>query len=257
MADPQLENGYTRIADELLEALARASLSAREMAIVLAVVRKTYGFQKKSDRISASQISEATGIATKKIGKLLRSLEEKKILRINNRGQGRIARIALQKNHTMWPSRSAASPQTGRKLPPPIQEPTSPQTGPKPPPQLGGYNRERNTEQEREKREPREPTVQFGNLRPLLSPEEVDRWRSIKPQYSSDQVQAFYLSACPALVAEGKEPLSSARKLFASANPAQIKNAVLWVESQALSAIEIRDDRELDSFEDIAEAFKF
>lgn len=47
-----IDDGYTRIANELLEAVMAADLTARQLKVVLAVIRKTYGFGKKFDRIT-------------------------------------------------------------------------------------------------------------------------------------------------------------------------------------------------------------
>lgn len=41
-----IDDGYTRIANELLEAVMAADLTARQLKVVLAVIRKTYGFGK-------------------------------------------------------------------------------------------------------------------------------------------------------------------------------------------------------------------
>ena len=57
-----IDDGYTRIANELLEAVMAADLTARQLKVVLAVIRKTYGFGKKFDRITNTQIAEMTGI---------------------------------------------------------------------------------------------------------------------------------------------------------------------------------------------------
>ncbi|MDU3815766.1 MAG: replication protein [Pantoea sp.] len=57
-----IDDGYTRIANELLEAVMSADLTARQLKIVLAVIRKTYGFGKKLDRITNTQIAAITGI---------------------------------------------------------------------------------------------------------------------------------------------------------------------------------------------------
>ena len=45
---PQLENGYTRIADELLEALSAARLGGGHFRVVFAVMRLTYGYGLKT-----------------------------------------------------------------------------------------------------------------------------------------------------------------------------------------------------------------
>lgn len=57
-----IDDGYTRIANELLEAVMAADLTARQLKVVLAVIRKTYGFGKKLDRITNTQIEKMTGI---------------------------------------------------------------------------------------------------------------------------------------------------------------------------------------------------
>ncbi|HGM9702396.1 replication protein [Proteus mirabilis] len=57
-----LEDGYTRIANDLLEAVMCADLTARQLKVVMAIIRKTYGFGKKLDRITNTQIAEMTGI---------------------------------------------------------------------------------------------------------------------------------------------------------------------------------------------------
>ncbi|MBU9823156.1 replication protein [Rahnella sp. BCC 1045] len=56
------DDGYTRIANELLEAVMSADLTARQLKVALAVMRKTYGFGKKTDRITNTQIAGMTGI---------------------------------------------------------------------------------------------------------------------------------------------------------------------------------------------------
>lgn len=57
-----LEDGYTRIANDLFEAVMCADLTARQLKVVMAIIRKTYGFGKKLDRITNTQIAEITGI---------------------------------------------------------------------------------------------------------------------------------------------------------------------------------------------------
>lgn len=42
-----LEDGFARIANELLEAVMLAGLSQHQLLVFMAVMRKTYGFNKK------------------------------------------------------------------------------------------------------------------------------------------------------------------------------------------------------------------
>ncbi len=75
MANPQLENGYTKIANEILEALARIRIPGEARQVLDFVLRKTYGFHKKEDVISLSQIVLGTNLkkadACRAIRKLL------------------------------------------------------------------------------------------------------------------------------------------------------------------------------------------
>ena len=80
MSSPQLENGYTPIANELLEALFKSELSRCEYQIVLAIIRKTYGYHKKMAELSNSQLALMTGIDRRNVGRTIRALSEKNIL---------------------------------------------------------------------------------------------------------------------------------------------------------------------------------
>jgi phage replication O-like protein O len=62
MSGPQIENGYTKIANEVLDALMRTRIPGEARQVLDAIIRKTYGFNKKSDTISLSQFEEMTGL---------------------------------------------------------------------------------------------------------------------------------------------------------------------------------------------------
>jgi len=55
----KLENGYTRIANELLEALARCHFTAAQLRIIIIIARLTYGYKKRAAPISTRKIAEA------------------------------------------------------------------------------------------------------------------------------------------------------------------------------------------------------
>ncbi|OED38257.1 hypothetical protein AB833_20070 [Chromatiales bacterium (ex Bugula neritina AB1)] len=96
MANPQIENGYTRIANELLEALLLANLSKRHLLVAFAVIRQTYGFNRKSDRISGSQIAELTGLRRNHCSVTVAELTEMKILHRSG------SQLGVQKDHEQW-----------------------------------------------------------------------------------------------------------------------------------------------------------
>ncbi|PKN63250.1 MAG: hypothetical protein CVU57_20305 [Deltaproteobacteria bacterium HGW-Deltaproteobacteria-15] len=80
LANPQLENGYTRIANEILEALARTNLSAYQARVLFVILRKTYGFGKKEDHIPVSQIVGLTGIHKAHVSRAIGELIERGIV---------------------------------------------------------------------------------------------------------------------------------------------------------------------------------
>jgi phage replication O-like protein O len=99
-ASPQLENGYTRLANELLEELISAGLTARQWAVVMAIVRKTYGYGKKTDDIGLSQLAEMTGIAKPHVSVAVRELAARCVI---TREQGKFGhRLGVNKNHRLW-----------------------------------------------------------------------------------------------------------------------------------------------------------
>lgn len=99
---PQVENGFTRIANELLEAMVRANFNGREWKLILAIIRKTYGFGKKSDRISYSQITELTGIEKQHINFVMKSLIRKNIIIRTKLDRAKGFEIRIQKYYSEW-----------------------------------------------------------------------------------------------------------------------------------------------------------
>ncbi|TKB53286.1 replication protein [Ferrimonas aestuarii] len=74
------DNGYTRIANELLSAMAMADLTQRQFKVLLAVVRKTYGFNKPMDWCGNKQLAEATGLPETRCSTIKNELVQRDIL---------------------------------------------------------------------------------------------------------------------------------------------------------------------------------
>jgi phage replication O-like protein O len=100
MASPQLENGNFQIANELAEAFCRVNLSAYESRILWVIIRKTYGWKKKSDRITYSQFEIMTGLNRWHIRRYLNRLIERNI--ITKTGSGQRLFYAFQKDYSLW-----------------------------------------------------------------------------------------------------------------------------------------------------------
>lgn len=109
MASPQCENGHIRIADELYEAILRAEFSKRELLVVLAVIRKTYGWSKPMDRISSSQIAELTGIAPQHCRAAMRELKTRRVIHEADN------EIGIQKDYEQWGGPKQAGPKQAGK----------------------------------------------------------------------------------------------------------------------------------------------
>ena len=73
-SNPQLEDGYSKIANGLLEDILLTDLNKEELKITFAIIRKTYGWNKKEDKISFSQLALLTGIDRRHIGRAVKSL---------------------------------------------------------------------------------------------------------------------------------------------------------------------------------------
>ena len=100
MASPQTEDGFTRIANELLDALICADLTKRQLRVALAIVRQTYGFNRKSDDISGSRLASITGMARQHCNAALIELDR---LRVIIRESGRWGTsVRVQKDYELW-----------------------------------------------------------------------------------------------------------------------------------------------------------
>lgn len=67
--------GYTRLPNDIIEAM--PYLGNAELRVLLAIARKTIGFQKDADRISVSQIETLTGLTSRNAQRAIVSLLEK------------------------------------------------------------------------------------------------------------------------------------------------------------------------------------
>ncbi len=102
MASPQCEDGFTRIANELLEAILAYRIPGQELRVALAVIRKTYGYGKKQDQISFGQLSQATGIPRVRIIEHVKSLVSKNVLGSLNGGTRTPRTIWINKDFSQW-----------------------------------------------------------------------------------------------------------------------------------------------------------
>ena len=97
MASPQTENGYTRIANEILDALSRLpSLGGEGSQLLWFVLRRTYGFQKTTAEMSIRFIAQGTGLKRPSVCRAIKRLLAKRLITRSK------DRITFNKNYDEW-----------------------------------------------------------------------------------------------------------------------------------------------------------
>lgn len=102
MASPQLEDGYTRVANEILENIMKVSLNGTQFRIVMAVWRYTYGFQRTKHEMSISFLSQSINASRGQVDRELSTLISRNILKVVKTGERGARVIMFNKNHTQW-----------------------------------------------------------------------------------------------------------------------------------------------------------
>src|SRR3990167_3921345 len=98
----QVENGsFTRIVNEVLDELVKIPLLGKEFAILLFIIRKTYGFQKTSDIISLTQIEKGTKTGRPTVVKTLKNLVARNMIVKTPLLGGNIS-FSFNKYHEKW-----------------------------------------------------------------------------------------------------------------------------------------------------------
>lgn len=92
----QLENGYTKIANEIIDAFCKFRIRGESWQVLMAIFRKTYGYNKKEDWIAHTQIVEMTGLHKGNVSRELSKLITQNIvIKTDNK-------LRLNKNYKEW-----------------------------------------------------------------------------------------------------------------------------------------------------------
>ncbi len=128
MTNPQLEDGFTRIANELFEAVMLHGFTQRQLLILLAIIRKTYGYGKKEDDMSASQIGALCKISRNHATETVNQLFAMNVLTKKEGRYGQV--IGVNKKYSEWTEAvRASSPKSGLVEVVPSRDTTSPKSG--------------------------------------------------------------------------------------------------------------------------------
>jgi phage replication O-like protein O len=108
LADVQLEKGYTKIANEILERMALTKLSPTQFRLILVIWRYTYGFNRKDHEMSLSFLAEATGIHKQRVKQELDKLIESNVIIVTEEGTfSKSRKLAFNKDYDTWRLQSA------------------------------------------------------------------------------------------------------------------------------------------------------
>lgn len=103
MANPQLEDGFMRVANGIVDNICKLSLNGTEQKVIWCVIRYTYGFNRKSHRLSASFISQWANCDISSVKRALRRLQKMNIIVcINSDKRGVTAELKFNKNPDQW-----------------------------------------------------------------------------------------------------------------------------------------------------------
>ncbi|TKH43433.1 hypothetical protein C1I60_14145 [Paenibacillus terrae] len=149
MAGPQLEDGYTRVANEILEQVAMRKFNGIQLRMLLIVWRYTYGFNRKSAELSATFLATALRSDLSGTKKELKKLLDMNVLKVFRQAQGKHGRmIGFNKYSVQWlvgcnppPQPSEDDELTGGGLHPLLVDNHTPQEGDNRPPKKESINK--------------------------------------------------------------------------------------------------------------------
>ncbi|WP_199426260.1 replication protein [Thermaerobacillus caldiproteolyticus] len=127
MANPQKENGFTAIAHEILEEVAKRKFTATQLSILMIVWRMTYGYSRKDHEMAVSLFVEATGFSKRNIQEAITELIEGKVLiETQPASFNQTRKLAFNKNYDEWQIASRTKSKQVNQSSPPEPECTSP-----------------------------------------------------------------------------------------------------------------------------------
>lgn len=99
----QLENGFTKIAHELLEIIPFYKFNGTQFSVIIVIIRYTYGFNRKDHELSLTYLTQATGIKRSQIDRELTLLIDKKVVLVTQEATAKISRkLSLNKHYDQW-----------------------------------------------------------------------------------------------------------------------------------------------------------
>lgn len=102
MADVQIENGYTKIANELLDALCRFRIPGESRQVFDCILRETYGYRRKDSAIALKTIISKTGLLRQNVNRAIKSLIGMNLITVIKNDYNSHRKFRINKNYTTW-----------------------------------------------------------------------------------------------------------------------------------------------------------
>ncbi len=101
-------HGFTRLEDELLDALIRYPFTKRQYKVLLAMIRKIYGFQKSEDDNTAPQLAAMTDLDR---ANMIRAINELVVVGVLDRRPGQFGQVLwINKEYESWVIQNSTRP---------------------------------------------------------------------------------------------------------------------------------------------------
>lgn len=106
MANPQVENGHTDIANDIMDALARTRIPGEARQVLDYIFRRTYGWHRIEEAISLKEFSEGTGLQKGHVCAAIKTLKRMSIVsekgyRVSEKGYS-VKIYAINKDFDLW-----------------------------------------------------------------------------------------------------------------------------------------------------------
>lgn len=97
---PQLEDGYTRIANELMEAISLYPFTGGELRVLIVILRSTYGYKCKATNISLNELARRTNLTRRHIPNILKNLKNDGVITVTRLGNKNV--LGINKHYFRW-----------------------------------------------------------------------------------------------------------------------------------------------------------
>lgn len=101
MANPQPDQ-FTKISNDILDALCKTRMRGEYRQVFDFILRKTYGFNKKSDEISTNSFIQGTCIKRHAIHKARKWLKDNGFITVTQKGYTSFLSYSIQKDYEKW-----------------------------------------------------------------------------------------------------------------------------------------------------------